>query len=552
MRFPILMISLLFVSGSFAQTNNIVTNQGITSAFHQANLGKILFTSQNIPDPKLQQKDILTEYTLTHTSDLFMTVFMDNSMTNYLHQLAPELSADSLVKIGNYQFSLFVDNRLVYESNLYPGAPYKIIQDTATLISKPLIDNKREGGFWTQSYWGRFLLNGGDSALTEGKHLLRMVIRPYIRLMDEVKVGALIAEGNLSVNVNRKINVDFTKAHLNLLKPYAGFGISKEKFDAKKIIEMKANIEQGAFKHINGVVVVSNGNLLIEEYFNGDNRYTLHDTRSVGKSFASTVTGIAIQEGYLKNEEMQLNSFYNLHRFENYAVEKETVSIKDLLTMSAVFDGDDSNMKSPGNEENMYPTENWVKFALGLPVNLSRPKDEWHYFTAGVIVLGDILNKTVPAGLETYAHLKLFKPLGITDYKWSYTPQQVANTAGGIRLRALDFAKYGQLYKNEGKWNGKQIVPKEWVHKTFSKLKSIPGRLDEYYGYLFWNKKYKVGDKEYEAFYCTGNGGNKIFIFPDHPWVIVITASAYGRVYAHPQVDRLMTEYLLPSLLKTK
>lgn len=551
MRFPILISSLFIVTASFAQSNNIVKNQGISSPFHQANLGKILFTSQNIPASKLQQKDILTEYTLTNNSDLFMTVFMDNSMTNYLHRLAPDLAADSLVKIGNYQFALFVDGQLVYESNLYPGAPYKKIQDTATLISKPLIDNKHEGAFWTQSYWGRFLMNGGDSALTDGKHLLEMVIRPYIRLKEEVKIGDIIAKGNLNLNVHRKIDVDLAKVRLNPIKPYAGFGISNEKFDGKKITEMKANIEQGAFKHINGVVVVSNGNLLIEEYFNGENRYTLHDPRSVGKSFASTITGIAIEEGYLKNEESQLSSFYNLRQFENYATEKETVSIKDLLTMSAVFDGDD-NTNSPGNEENMYPTENWVKFALDLPVNRARPAGEWHYFTAGVVVLGDILNKTVPGGLEKYAHLKLFKPLGITDYKWAYTPQHVANTAGGIRLRALDFAKYGQLYKNEGKWNGKQIVPKEWVHKSFSKLKTIPGRLEEYYGYLFWNKKYKVGGKEYETFYCTGNGGNKIFIFPDHPWVIVITASAYGTMYAHPQVDKLMTAYILPALVQAK
>ena len=136
---------------------------------------------------------------------------------------------------------------------------------------------------------------------------------------------------------------------------------------------MKANIEQGAFKHINGVVVVSNGNLLIEEYFNGDTRYTLHNPRSVGKSFASTITGIAIHEGYLKNEECQLSSFYNLRQFDNYAAEKENVSIKDLLTMSAIFDGDD-NTNSSGNEENMYPTENWVKFTLDLPVNLVRPQ----------------------------------------------------------------------------------------------------------------------------------------------------------------------------------
>jgi CubicO group peptidase (beta-lactamase class C family) len=277
----------------------------------------------------------------------------------------------------------------------------------------------------------------------------------------------------------------------------------------------------------------------------------LHDPRSVGKSFASTVTGIAINEGHLKNEEQQLKEFYDMHEYEQYAVEKEHVAIKDLLTMSSVFDGDD-NTDSPGNEENMYPTENWVNFALNLPVNHTRPAGEWHYFTAGVVLLGDILNKSVPGGLEKYADTKLFKPLGIKEYKWQYTPQHVANTAGGIQMNALDFAKYGQLYKNGGKWNGKQILPAQWVHKTFTRHKKIPGRVEEYYGYLFWNKKYKVAGKEYETFYCAGNGGNKIFVFPNHPWVIVITASAYGAMYAHPQVDKMMTEYIIPALMGDK
>ncbi len=548
------MRNLVFLFCQFAlgvlqgQPNDIVTTQGITSAFHMANLGKIVFTSRNVPTSELHQNDVLTEYTLTNKSDLFMTVFMSNSMTNYLHRLAPDLTADSLVKVGNYQFAIFVDGILIYESNLYPGAPYKSVQDTATLISKPLIDNQHEGVYWTQSYWGRFLFNGGDSVLTDGKHLLTMQIRPYIQRAAEVKVGDVIAKGDLELIVNRKAKIDITKVHLSPIKSYAGLEVSKDKFDSTKIKHLKANIEQDVFKHINGVLVLSGGKLLIEEYFNGENRYSLHDPRSVGKSFASTITGIAIHEGYLRGESQQLKEFYDLHRYSNYSVEKENISLKDLLTMSAALDGDD-NTNSPGNEENMYPTEDWVKFALDLPANPARTKGEWHYFTAGVVLLGDILNKTVPGGLEKYAESKLFKPLGITDYKWSYTPQKVPNTAGGIRLRALDFAKYGMLYKNHGKWKERQVLPKQWVRKTFTRHRSIGGRTQEYYGYLFWNKKFHVAGKEFDTFYCAGNGGNSIFIFPDQPWVVVITASAYGAIYSHQQVEKMMTDFILPALL---
>jgi CubicO group peptidase (beta-lactamase class C family) len=522
---------------------DIVKDQGITSSLHQANTGRIVFTSREIALPELTPGDFLHTYELTNKSNLFITAFVAHSLTNYMHRLAPELPVDSLHKTSGYQFSLFIDRRLIYQSDIQ-GAPLPMIRDTGTIIHKPLIDNENEGVWWSQFFWGRFLHNGGDSALTEGQHLLRLEIRPHVQTI----VGDIIASGELNLEVKRKPVIDISHIQLNPIKPYNGFAVSTEKFDRDKIKELKGRIESAEFKKINGIVVIKNGRILIEEYFNGETRDSLHDPRSVGKSFASTMIGIAESEGYLKSESQTLKEFYPIRSFANYSPEKENVPLKDLLTMSSAFDGDDNDGDSPGNEENMYPTDDWVRFTLDLPVSLTRPREQWHYFTAGAMLLGDILNKTVPGGLEKYADQKLFAPLGI-KYQWQYTPQHVPNTAGGIRLNALDFAKYGQLYKNGGQWKGQQIMPKEWVNKTFSKYRSVPFGPDEFYGYLFWNKKYQVKGQRYETWYCTGNGGNKIFVFKDQPLVIVITASAYGQPYAHPQVDKMMTNYILPAVI---
>jgi CubicO group peptidase (beta-lactamase class C family) len=160
------------------------------------------------------------------------------------------------------------------------------------------------------------------------------------------------------------------------------------------------------------------------------------------------MTGIAIADGYCKNEHQILKEFYNLRNFANYSSEKENTTIRELFTMSSPFEGNDNKGNSLGNEENMYPTSDWVKFTLDLPIDTAYAGGMWHYFTAGVVLLGDILHKSVPGGLEAYAHQKLFKPLGIVNYKWQYTLKKVANTAGGIQMNALDFAKYAQLYKN--------------------------------------------------------------------------------------------------------
>jgi CubicO group peptidase (beta-lactamase class C family) len=263
------------------------------------------------------------------------------------------------------------------------------------------------------------------------------------------------------------------------------------------------------------------------------------------------VTGIAIKDGYLKNENQTLSEFYDLQKFENYSPEKGAVTIRSLLTMSSGFDGSDSDENSPGNEEKMYPTANWVKFALDLPMDKTKTIGEkWEYFTAGVVLLGDILDKSVPGGLEKYADKKLFAPLGIKNYKWQYTPQKVANTAGGLQMSALDFAKFGQLYKNRGEWRGKQIISKDWAQATFTKHLSLPQQPGVSYGYLFWNQTFKANGKQYEAFLANGNGGNKIIVFNDAPLVIVVTATAFGKPYAHAQVERIVEKYLLPAIVK--
>ncbi len=335
------------------------------------------------------------------------------------------------------------------------------------------------------------------------------------------------------------------------VKVKSGWKVSSEPYNKKMIKALNKKIVQNDFKQISSIVVIKNGALLLEEYFNGSERSSLHDPRSVGKSFASTVLGIAIDDGYFTSENQKISEFYDLKAFDNYSPEKATVSLKNLLTMSSGFNANDSDRESPGNEENMYPTDDWVKFTLDLSMNdKTKPGQHWSYFTAGVVLLGDILHKTVPEGLETYAHKKLFKPLGIHNYQWQYTPQKVANTAGGLRLRALDFAKYGQLYKNGGSWKNNQIISSKWVEASLSKqIARSQEKNGGHYGYLFWHDTFTIGNQSYKVAYATGNGGNKIYIFKDIPFVIVITAKAYGRRYAHPQVKQMMFSYILPAIL---
>jgi CubicO group peptidase (beta-lactamase class C family) len=544
----IIFASLLISKFCFGQDLNIIDPEQTKSELHQSNIGKIFFTEKRISYETLTKEDFLRIYKLTNKSNLFFVAYFNNTLTNYNHQLLPQFSADTLFKLGNYQFTLYIDRKLIYQSNLLPGAPQAKNQNTDTYLDRPFVDNMNGQGTWSESFWNRFMQNGGNEVLTDGSHLLKMEIRTYVKT-DTIKTGEIIASGELLLEVERLPKIDIKEIQLNKPLPYNGMAVSSESFDENRIKQLKGAIEEGVFKKINSIIVLKEGKIQIEEYFNGENRNSLHDPRSVGKSFSSALVGIAINDGLIKSEAQTISGFYKLNQFENFSHSKGNATIKDLLTMSSGFDGNDEVENSTGNEENMYPAKDWVKFTLDLPYQDSL-KEKWHYFTAGVILLGDILNKVAPNGLEKYADNKLFKPLGITSYKWEYTPQNVPNTAGGIQMNALDFAKYGQLYKNGGTWIGRQILSKDWIGKTFTKQKQITGRDNEYYGYLFWDKTYKANNKEYEAFYCAGNGGNYILIFKNEPLVIVITASAYGQYYAHSQVTEMLSKYLLPALTK--
>jgi CubicO group peptidase (beta-lactamase class C family) len=543
---PIILFALILISSlSFSQVKNIIEPEKIENSVQKNHLNKIIFLDKVIALENIKENDLLKTMTFQEDKDFDIRVFMDNSLVNYLHQIDPTLSADELLKKGNYQFNFIVDGKLIYTETLNPGAGTAENKKLKTTFRIPFISTKNEDS-WGRYLWMRFYLaNSGIDALEPGNHLLKVEIKPYLKTPD-LKVGNKIADGEIQLIIPKK-NITEQQIAIQKILPGSDWQVSKEKFNQEKIRLLNKKIAENRFREITGIVVIKNEKLLLEEYFNHSGRDSLQDTRSVGKSFSSALMGIAIKDGYIKNENQALKEFYDLKQLGNYSSKKDQVTIKSLLTMSSGFNGNDDDYESPGNEENMYPTDNWIKFILDLPMTDNTIGKKWSYFTAGVVLTGDILDKSVPKGLKDYADQKLFQPLKISNYKWQFTPQQKPSLAGGLRMSALDFAKFGQLYKNNGTWNGKTVLDKEWIKKTFTNYFTDTKDFDGY-GYLFWRKIYKVGNKNYEAYQSSGNGGNKIIIFTEIPVVMVITAKAYNKSYAHVQADKIVQEYLLPAV----
>ena len=133
------------------QTADLVMSDGIVSPVHSVNIGKIAFTGKGKNIQNIKPSDFLTEVELQDKKDLNIQVFLGNSLTNYLHILAPELSAQELTKNGNYQFTFFVDDHVTYVENLHVGAGNLDSKNQKTTFRVPLISTTNEDS------WGRFL-----------------------------------------------------------------------------------------------------------------------------------------------------------------------------------------------------------------------------------------------------------------------------------------------------------------------------------------------------------------------------------------------------------
>lgn len=507
---------------------------------HRDNLGRIAFMTDWIDYTDFTATDHLTTVDLNATTELNARMYLDKTITAHLHDLAPERSVRELCAAGSFQFTFLVDGASVYEYNLQTGAGSCDYKNEETVYGIPL-RGAEERDHWGRFLWMKFMkLGGGEVALYGGSHLLEIEVRPYLDT-GEVVVGPLIAKGELQVN-SSDLEADPAAVKIQSIAPTKRFSISPDLLEKSRIEDMNSKIAAGRFEDITSVVMLKKGNLVLEEYFNGAERATIHDTRSVGKSFAGTLLGLALKKGYLESIDQPLSDFYDLSNFDNPSPFKASTTLRQLLTMTAGFAGNDADPASPGQEENMYPTQDWVRFTLNLP---ARETTDWQYFTAGVVVLGDIIHRAVPGGLEAFAREMLFTPLGITDQQWQRTPTGVGNTAGSLQMSALSLAAYGQLYLD----GGRDLLPSGWAGESLSPLVARNDAKGGHYGYLFWHDVLMVNEVAYAVAYASGNGGNKVVVVPGLDVVIVITATAYGKPYAHQQAEEMIGKYLLQAVV---
>lgn len=271
------------------------------------------------------------------------------------------------------------------------------------------------------------------------------------------------------------------------------------------------------------LIIIKDGYIVFEEYFNGGYSSKLYRQFSVTKSINSLAMGILIDKGIIGSEDDLIVKY--LPEYGEYGKLQESLKIKDLLHMS-------SGMYSKSNLAELFGKitarmeEASVSIATtimnsGVPLDklLALPVNEvdygsYCYNTASSYFLVEIMKKALSEPYSKFIEKNLFKPMGITNYTWD----KEANHEGYlISLTTLDLARFGLLMLNSGNWNGVQVVSKEWIRKSLD-----PGVVD-FYGYQWWM------DPGSSVFWGSGYGGQGLISMPDNNIIIAGNCSVKGK-----------------------
>ena len=226
--------------------------------------------------------------------------------------------------------------------------------------------------------------------------------------------------------------------------------------------------------HLISVRVSKNNELIAKHNWDDDCRRNVY---SASKSFTSAAVGIAQREGLLSIDEKLIDAFPN----DLPSVVSDNLAaatVRDLLTMQL----GQSEAALMGGQRPFYEEDNWVRMSLAIPFADS-PGSKFVYNNVGPYLAGVLVQRRAGCDLVSYLMPRLFQPLGIKRPMWEVDPMGYTFGAGGLFLNLPELHKLGMLYLQKGQWNGKQLIPEDWVIQSTSKQADN----DDYgYGYLFW------------------------------------------------------------------
>jgi CubicO group peptidase (beta-lactamase class C family) len=262
------------------------------------------------------------------------------------------------------------------------------------------------------------------------------------------------------------------------------------------------------------LLILRNGKLVAESYpHDPDDANRIENIQSCTKSFTSILTGIALKKRYLDSLNQTFNAIYPEY-FINHQ-DKRNITILNALTMKTGI-----NFVDGDNTRPLYETdESSIDYILSLPKNYE-PGIVYQYNDGSPHLVSAAIQERYGKPLSVFANDFLFKPLGITEWKWEAANDGITFGAVSIFMKPRDIAKFGQLLLQNGRWGNEQIVDSSWIAEATKPVVTMqsPGTS---YGYYFWIFP------AYGGYAAVGHGGQFIFVVPSKKLVVIYTAWPY-------------------------
>lgn len=272
-------------------------------------------------------------------------------------------------------------------------------------------------------------------------------------------------------------------------------------------------------------LVIQDNMVIYERYFMGTQCDSIVTSFSVAKSFDSALIGIAIQEGYIHSVEDPITDY--IPELAERDTHFRDIQIRHLLMMASGLRYNDDRLILPEDDNLTYLFDDLRHLALTETEVVESPGKTFVYNNYNPLLLGLILERATGRPVTTYLQEKLWTPLGMEfDGSWSLDSEASGfeKMESGINARAIDFAKFGRLFLNDGNWDGTQVVPTEWVAESTQNYGLIPED-SIYYGYMWWGRNCSPSSKDY---FAMGNFGQFIYVSTAKNLVIVRNAESYG------------------------
>lgn len=305
-------------------------------------------------------------------------------------------------------------------------------------------------------------------------------------------------------------------------------------------------IEEISNTDVNTMLMIKDG-YLVKEYYKGSalkGRTT--PINSATKSITSALIGIAIDKGYIESIDQKVSDFLPELLKDDIESDKLTWTIEHLLTMSVGSQWDEFSGESFWD---MIGSNDWIDYTISQPLT-EHPGQKFNYNSGSSHLLSVIIERATGMSTKEFANENLFSQIGIGtgvfDYYWLTDPEGYYRGGHGIDIKPIDLIKFGYLFLNGGRWDGNQVISREWVELSTSfhintNLSDVG--LGEY-GFQWWVDEFEWNGQSIPYYYAGGARGQHLYVIPTFDFIVQFTGWLPNDANTTIYLDQLIQQYI--------